>query len=60
MTGYFTLTGCIAVIIRKRGDELQHLTLALGELISGFLSIGSHTTTLWDLFVSVKVNLNHH
>jgi hypothetical protein len=45
VAGYFPLARWIAVTVSKRSDELQHLTLALCELVPGFFFIGSHMTT---------------
>jgi hypothetical protein len=42
---YFPLTGWIAAHVRERGDELQHLSLARGKIISGFEFMVSHMTT---------------
>jgi hypothetical protein len=36
VTSYLTLTGGIPPAVRERGDELQHLALALGKLVSAF------------------------
>src|SRR5476651_2780318 len=45
VTCYFPLTGGIAVVTCERGDELQHLFLALSECGMGLRTIGSHMTT---------------
>jgi hypothetical protein len=54
VTGYFPLAGRIAVTVSKRGDELQHLSLALGKLMCCTLFAGSHMTTIRNLPGSVK------
>jgi hypothetical protein len=52
--GYFPLAGRIAVTISKSGDELQHLSLALGKFIRWLWLTGSHMTTIMDLPRSVN------
>jgi len=54
MAGYFPLTRGVAVVVRERSDELQHLALALCELVLVFFTKGSHMTTIRDLVISVK------
>lgn len=54
MSGNLPLARRIAVVVSKRGNELQHLSLALGKLSYRFYSTGSHMTTILDLIGPVK------